>query len=109
MRRRQSLSKSSTRGLAPITYEKYLEAAARVDRAFPLPNPMWEAVSDMQAPVARKIMALPATTLAGLAVKARVAQSACERFWDVSDADCDWDQLMARQLIEAVLAAGGVS
>jgi hypothetical protein len=79
----------------------------RINRDFPPPSPTWGEVSDMQAPITRKIMALPASTIAGLAVKARVAKSACD--CDTSDEDCDWDTLMARKLIEAVLSAGGMS
>jgi hypothetical protein len=56
----------------------------------------------MDAPI-RRIIALPASTLAGLAVKARVARFSCERFWDEPEEDLDWDELMARKLIDAVL------
>ena len=56
----------------------------------------------MDAPI-RRIMALPVTTLAGLAVKARVARFSCEHFWDEPEEDLDWHELMARKLIDAVL------
>jgi hypothetical protein len=56
----------------------------------------------MDAPI-RRIMALPATTLAGLAVKARIARFSCEHFWDEPEEDLDWDELMTRKLIDAVL------
>ena len=56
----------------------------------------------MDAPI-RRIMALPATALAGLAVKARVARFSCEHFWDEPEEDLDWHELMARKLIDAVL------
>jgi len=56
----------------------------------------------MDAPI-RRMMALPATTLAGLAVKARVARFSCEHFWDETEEDLDWHELMTRKLIDAVL------
>jgi hypothetical protein len=56
----------------------------------------------MDAPI-RRIMALPVTTLAGLAVKAQVARFSCEHFWDEPEEDLDWHELMARKLIDAVL------
>jgi hypothetical protein len=39
----------------------------------------------------------------GLAVKARVARFSCEHYWDEPEEDLDWDELMARKLIDAVL------
>jgi hypothetical protein len=56
----------------------------------------------MDAPI-RRIMALPATTLPGLAVKARVARFSCEHLWEEPEEDLDWDELMTRKLIDAVL------
>ena len=56
----------------------------------------------MDAPI-RRMMALPATTLAGLAVKARVARFSCDHFWDETEEDLDWHELMTRRLIDAVL------
>jgi hypothetical protein len=56
----------------------------------------------MDAPM-RQIMALPATALAGLAVKARVVRFSCEPFWDEPEEELDWDELMARKLSDAVL------
>ena len=56
----------------------------------------------MDAPI-RRIMALPATTLAGLAVKARVARFSCEHFWDEPEEDLVWHELLVRKLIDAVL------
>jgi hypothetical protein len=44
-------------------------------------------------------MALPAFTLAGLAVKARLARFACSHFYDEPDGNADWDKLVARRLI----------
>lgn len=51
----------------------------------------------------RAILAIPATTLAGLAVKARLAKFGASHIWDESDADADWDHLVLRNLVDAVL------
>lgn len=61
-----------------------------------------DVLSLMDAPQ-RRIMALPAATPAGLAVKARVAWFGCEHYWDQPIDDLDWDQHMARALIDSVL------
>jgi hypothetical protein len=68
-------------------------------------GPSVDDITDMMDPYMRKIMALPARTPAGLAVKARVAEWVCSNYWDEPDDNCDW----ARKLIEAMLATGGVS
>jgi len=60
-------------------------------------------ILDMMDAPTRRIMALPTTTLTGLAVKARVARFSCEHFWDEPEEGLDWDELMARKLIDAVL------
>jgi hypothetical protein len=54
-------------------------------------------------PVSRAIMAMPATTVAGLAVKARLAAFGADSFWDETDKDADWDQLLMRKLVDAVI------
>jgi hypothetical protein len=52
--------------------------------------------------VSRAIVAIPATTIAGLAVKARLAAFA--NYWDDSDKDAqDWDVLTMRNLVDAVI------
>jgi hypothetical protein len=51
----------------------------------------------------RAILAIPATTLAGLAVKARLAKFGASHIWDESDTDADWDHLVLRNLVDAVL------
>ena len=60
-------------------------------------------ILDMMDAPTHRIIALPATTLAGLAVKARVARFSWEHFWDEPEENLDWDELMARELIDAVL------
>lgn len=51
----------------------------------------------------RAILAIPATTLAGLAVKARLAKFGASNIWGESDEDADWDHLVLRNLVDAVL------
>lgn len=51
----------------------------------------------------RAILAIPALTLAGLAVKARLAKFGASHIWDESDEDADWDHLVLRNLVDAVL------
>lgn len=51
----------------------------------------------------RAILAIPATTLAGLAVKARLAKFGAPNIWKESDDDADWDHLLLRNLVDAVL------
>jgi hypothetical protein len=51
----------------------------------------------------RAILAIPATTLTGLAVKARLARFGASHIWDKSDDDADWDHLVLRKLVDAVL------
>jgi hypothetical protein len=92
-----------------ISNDEYKKIDEQLDRDFPAPSPSWEDVCDTMCPIERKIMALPASTFAGLAVKARVAKSACDNYWDEPDGNTDWDKLMARKLIEAVLSLGAVS
>lgn len=52
----------------------------------------------------RRILSLPATTVAGLAVKARLAKLSAPRLWDETDEDADWDDLCVRSLIDAALS-----
>ena len=54
-------------------------------------------------PIAREILAVPALTLDGLAIKARVAKWAASDFWTESNEDVDWDKLCVRELIDAVI------
>jgi hypothetical protein len=86
-----------------------IKIGERLDRDFPEPSPSWEDACDLMCPIEKKIMALPASTLQGLAVKARVAKSACDTYWDESEDDCDYDKRMARLLIDAVLSFEAVS
>jgi len=80
------------------------EPSEKLDEEFgPQSRPDALDILDMMDAPIRRIMALPATTLAGLAVKARVARFSCELFWDKPEEDLDWDELMARKLIDAVL------
>src|ERR1019366_9066045 len=59
--------------------------------------------------VSRAIVAIPATTIAGLAVKARLAAFANEGCWDDSDEDADWEVLVVRKLVDAVIRVAASS
>jgi hypothetical protein len=86
------------------TDEKFYEVGRMLDERFPLQHPSADDVTDAQCPVARRIAALPVTTLAGLAVKARIAQATCSYCYrEENDNDADWDHLHVRKLIDAVL------
>ena len=57
-------------------------------------------------PIQEAIISIPATTIAGLAVKARVAKFTASDYWKESDNDADWDRLIIRKLIDSVIGAG---
>jgi hypothetical protein len=60
--------------------------------------------------VSNAIVAIPATTIAGLAVKARLAAFAnAGSDWEESDKDADWEVLTARKLVEAVIQVAASS
>jgi hypothetical protein len=63
----------------------------------------------MAGPLSEQIMALPATTLAGVAVKARLARYAANDYWDSADEDADWDKICVRKLVDAVIQLAGAS
>jgi hypothetical protein len=60
-------------------------------------------ITDEMDPVSRKIMAIPATTLAGLLVKARLAKYVGSEYWDETYEQADWVHLTMRQLCDAVI------
>ena len=66
--------------------------------------PTVEYMVERMAPVGDAIMAMPAHTVAGLAVKARVTKWANDTLWDKPLRDLDHPGQMTRQLVEAVLA-----
>jgi hypothetical protein len=71
-----------------------------------LANEPCDHITDAMDPVFNRIMALPATTIDGLAVKADVVRHYYEKAFDEAfDADAPWDDLGAvRALVEAVSA-----
>jgi hypothetical protein len=87
----------------------FLEAAKQADALHPLPSPTVTEVFDAMGPIERRILALPATSLAGLAVKARLAKFGCPNLWAKSADDADWNEVLVRNLIEAAIAAGGAA
>lgn len=66
-------------------------------------------IANVMDPIARAIMEMPATTLGGLAVKAKVAAFNASGLWDDPAEDCDWDTYCLRKLIEDVLQAAKAS
>jgi hypothetical protein len=70
-------------------------------------NPSADDMTDAMNEPSRKIMALPAFTPAGLAVKARAAAFACSHFYREEFHDADWDHMHVRTLIDATLVMAG--
>src|SRR5436190_6780189 len=90
----------------PRSYEHDDEIWHRLDQEFgPEPKPDCEDICEAIGPLELLIMELPAFTLTGLAVKARIAQFECSRFYDKADDDADLDHRSARELIDSVLEA----
>jgi hypothetical protein len=59
--------------------------------------------------VHQKIIATPARTVAGFAIKARAAAMlTASNLWDEPASDLDWDKHVIRSLIEALCAAAGM-
>jgi hypothetical protein len=84
---------------------EYSAVWARADALFAAAKPDPSEISDLMDKPQRDIMALQPKTLAGLAVKAKVAKFAPEHYWGTRKwKDRDWDQMAATQLIDAVLA-----
>jgi hypothetical protein len=59
--------------------------------------------------VSNAIVAIPAITIAGLSVKARLAAFAASNYWDENDKDADWDHLAVRKLIDAVIGVAAAT
>lgn len=87
----------------PHTNEEIMSCLERVDRDFPIASPTCDDVTDAMNVPACRIIALPATTLAGLAVKARLAKFTSLEKWKASDEDAEWDDLIFRNAIDATL------
>lgn len=69
-----------------------------------VPEPDWEHPDDVEheaQDVMSAILATPATTIDGLAVKARLAVFGAWHMWNRSDEDADWDHLVVRNFIDA--------
>ena len=54
------------------------------------------------APIERAIMETPATTIAGLAVKARHVAYVLSEYWEVPVDQIDWEARAVRLLIESI-------
>ena len=57
-----------------------------------------------------RIRQSPLTTPRALAIKASaIKHNGASHFWRETDADADWDHLVARQILDEVIAAGGLA
>jgi hypothetical protein len=66
----------------------------------------WEALDT----IVLKILDTPVATLVGLAVKGRAVACVHHELWrDPDVADLDWDKQVMRQLLEQLIAAGGLA
>jgi hypothetical protein len=68
-----------------------------------------EAFLARMEPIERAILAIPADSLAGVAVKARVAAHVVSNYWDVPLDRLDLDARAFRLLVEAVCSVAGTS
>jgi hypothetical protein len=87
-----------------VTNEEWMAAATRLEREVPLPSPNLDEIMNAMDDPMRRIMALPAKTPAGLAVKARLVKHENSELWDEPFEDLDWDKVKLRALIDSVLA-----
>jgi hypothetical protein len=60
-------------------------------------------------PIERAILAIPADSMAGVAVKARVAAHVVSNYWDVPLDRLDLDARVFRLLVEAICSVAGAS
>ena len=91
---------------ASLAEQDYRAMWAEAEAAHPPPSPNCDDLSALMSPLEEQILALPATTIAGLAVKARLAEQHCSDLWsNENDESTDYHDLVARKLIDAVLAA----
>jgi hypothetical protein len=90
----------SKEGEALAAYER-ISAEIGLDEQEKLSHP--DDVMDRIDPVAAAIMAIPATTWAGVLVKAQLAKFAADDFWGRSEDDLDWDKKTMRKLVDAVI------
>lgn len=67
-----------------------------------------EAILSALDPIERAIMAIPATTVVGLGVKARHAAHVLSNYWADAPEQLDWHAKTVRLLIESTCAVAGV-
>jgi hypothetical protein len=86
----------------------FLAEMKEIEDRYRQTNPSADDMTEAMDKPARRIMALPAFTPAGLAVKARAAAFACSHFYQEEELhDADWDHQHVRTLIDGVLAMAG--
>jgi hypothetical protein len=89
-------------GLAPDG-AAFLDEIKQIEDRYRQTNPSADDMTDAMDAPARRIMALPAFTPAGLAIRARAAAFACDHSYREDEPhDADWDHL-----IHGVLAMSG--
>jgi hypothetical protein len=94
-------------GLAPDG-AAFLDEMKKIEDRHRQQNPSTNDMTDAMDKPSRRIMALPAFTPAGLAVKARATAFACDHFYREEELhDADWDHQHVRTLINGVLAMAG--
>jgi hypothetical protein len=87
----------------PHTNQEIVAVMEQIDREFPIANPDPDEASDAMAEPDRRIMALPARTISGLAVKARLVKFSYSELWDEPEGKLDWEKLTVRKLIDSIL------
>lgn len=90
------------RETVPNSQEAWDAAWARVDAAYPIDHETPDDVLAGADDLCLAITELPATTIEGLGVKARLTRF--NRMWDSSWDGGDWEHMAVRQLVEAVEA-----
>jgi hypothetical protein len=86
--------------------EEWAERFQTIEKFRPPGPSSADITGEMDAPT-RRIMALPAYTVAGLAVKARATAYACGHMDNSDFASADWDHMHVRMLVAAVLTMAG--
>lgn len=88
-------------------YEAYYEAFWRLNQEMcgASGEALSAAIEDLQ-PVMEAIRSLPVQTLAGVAVKAKLAKWEAHEWWEEDERDQDFDVRMVRRFIDEVIASG---
>jgi hypothetical protein len=93
-------------GLQSVPDEWYEALDDELSREYPIAFPTCDDVADMMDVPMQAILALPARTAEGLAVKAQVVRWHYSRLWQTPFDDLDLDDRGVRSLVEAVEGLG---